>query len=404
MLYLVRRIRCALIVAPILVLIAACDQSASVPTAKQAPPPPQVTVAKPVSRVVAETQEFVGRFVAVDAVEIRARVSGYLDKVAFRDGQRVEKGDLLFTIDQRPFETALAQAKAQVEQARANLEFAQSNLERGQRLKRGTDITEQTYDERVQAERVAKASLVVQETAVKQAELDLQFTELKAPVAGRIGDRRVAPGNLVTGGNGSSTTLLATIQSIDPIRFEFTLDEASYLEFRRTHGEIAVSDANIPVRLKLIGEDTFDHEGRLDFIDNALSTSNGVIRFRAEFPNPTGIFTPGMFGRVRMQMGAPAETLLVPDEAIGSEQANKLVMTVVTKDGKSIAIPRYVTLGPVVDGLRVVRSGLDKSDIVIISGLMRARPNAPVTPKEGSIATAVNGANVVGTSGGAAHQ
>lgn len=393
--YLRSRLRRAAFIAPLAFLLAACSQAASQGQSSKAPPP-QVTVAKPVSRTVAEHKEFVGRFVAVDAVEIRARVSGYLDKIAFRDGQRVKKGDLLFTIDQRPFETILTQAKAQLEQARANLAFAQSNLERGQRLKRGTDITEQTYDQRVQAERVAKAAVLAQEAAVKQAELDLQFTQLTAPVAGRIGDRRVSPGNLVTGGNGSSTTLLATIQSIDPIRFEFTLDEASYLEFVRTHGEHAISDLKVPVRLKLIGEDTFRHEGQLDFIDNAINTSNGVIRFRAELANPNGTLTPGMFGRVRMQMAAPAEVLMVPDEAIGSQLANKVVMTVVTKDGKSVAEPKYVKLGPVIDGLRVVRSGLDKTDVVIISGLMRARPGAPVTPKEGTIATAENSVNAAG--------
>lgn len=385
-------------------LMAGCGQTNSANPTAQTPPPPQVTVAKPVSKMVADEREFVGRFVAVNAVEIRARVSGYLETIEFRDGQRVEKGDLLFKIDPRPFETALAQAKAQLEQMRANLTFAQSNLERGQRLKRGTDITEQTFDQRVQAESVAKASLLAQEAAVKQAELDLQFTQLRAPVAGRIGDRRVAPGNLVTGGNTSSTTLLATIQSTDPIRFEFTLDEASYLEFLRTYGERAISELNVPVKLKLIGEDGFLHEGRLDFVDNALSTSSGIIRFRAEFANGKGILTPGMFGRVKIQLGPPAEALLVPDEAIGSEQANKLVMTVVAKEDKQIATPKYVTLGPLVDGLRVVRSGLDKADLVIISGLMRARPGAPVTPKEGTIATVANDTKGAGASGNAQRQ
>lgn len=392
----IRRVRRTVVLVPL--LLAACGQPSQTQTGGQAPPPPpQVTVAKPLSKVVTEDREFVGRFVAVDAVEIRARVSGYLDKVAFRDGQMIEKGDLLFSIDPRPFETTLAQAKAQFEQARANLAFAQSNLERGERLKRGTDISEQTYDQRIQAERVAMASLSAQEAVVQQAELDLQYTQLKAPVAGRIGDRRVSIGNLVTGGNGSSTTLLATIQSVDPIRFEFTLDETSYLQFVRLHGEHAISDLDVPVKLKLIGDETYRHAGRLDFVDNTISPTNGVIRFRAEFPNPNGTLTPGMFGRIKMQLGEPAEALLVPDTAIASEQVNKLVMTVVNKDGKSIVTPKPVTLGPLFDGLRVVRSGLDKSDVVIISGLMRARPGTPVTPKEGTIATASHAPDTPGT-------
>ena len=180
-----------------------------------------------------DQDEYVGRFVAVDSVEIRARVSGYLDKIHFTDGQMVKQGDLLFTIDKRPFQTSLEQARANLAQARANLAFAEADLARGAQLVRDKTITEQTFDQRTQAKRVAEAAVAAQEAAVRQAELDLEFTELRAPVAGRIGDRRVSPGNLVTGGTGGNTTLLATIVSIDPIRFEFTFDEASYLRYER---------------------------------------------------------------------------------------------------------------------------------------------------------------------------
>ena len=169
------------------------------------------------------------------------------------------------------------------------------------------------------------------------------------------------------------------------------------MQFVRLHGEHAISDLDVPVKLKLIGDETYRHAGRLDFVDNTISPTNGVIRFRAEFPNPNGTLTPGMFGRIKMQLGEPAEALLVPDTAIASEQVNKLVMTVVNKDGKSIVTPKPVTLGPLFDGLRVVRSGLDKSDVVIISGLMRARPGTPVTPKEGTIATASHAPDTPGT-------
>ncbi|MEA2875859.1 MAG: hypothetical protein QOF14_1055 [Hyphomicrobiales bacterium] len=211
--------------------LAACGQSQS-QTQDAAPPPPQVTVAKPVSRMIADQDEYVGRFVAVESVEMRARVSGYLDAIHFQDGQIVRKGDLLFTIDRRPFQTALAQAEASLAQAKANLAFAEADLARGQGVAVGSVITQQTLDQRTQAKRVAEAAVAAQKEIVRQAALDLEFSELRAPVSGRIGDRRVSAGNLVTGGASGSTSLLATIESVDPIRFEFTLDEASYLAIR----------------------------------------------------------------------------------------------------------------------------------------------------------------------------
>lgn len=382
-------LRLAAVLSALALLLAACEKPKSQAQAAP-PPPPEVIVAQPARKVVAEQTEFVGRFVAVDSVEMRARVSGYLDKVHFRDGQLVDKGQLLFTVDRRPFEATLQQAKATLEQAKANLSFAENNLERGENLKRGTVISDQTLDQRVQAERVARSSVMAQEAAVRQAELDLQFTELKAPVAGRIGDRRVSPGNLVVGGSSGTSTLLATIQSVDPMRFEFTVDEAAYLRFLAVHGESAASSPNVKVRLKLIDEDKFAREGRIDFVDNSISRSAGVIRMRAEFPNPTGKLTPGMFGRIQIDVAPPAEALLVPDEAIGTEQARKYVLVIADKDGKKVAKPTYIVPGPVVDGLRVVKSGLTGEDWVIIKGLMRARPGSPVTPKEGPIATAAN--------------
>jgi RND family efflux transporter MFP subunit len=346
------------------------------------PPPPQVSVAKPTKRLVAERDEYVGRFVAVDSIEVRARVSGYLDAVHFQDGQLVKKGDLLFTIDRRPFEATLAQAQANLQQARANLAFAEAELERGQSLVRGSTITQQTFDQRTQAKRVAEASVSAQEAAVRQATLDLEFTGLRAPVSGRIGDRRVAPGNLVTGGTTGTTTLLATITSIDPIRFEFTMDEASYLRYARPTGDGSSPGnrgVNVPVRLKLIDETSFSHEGRTDFLDNAIDRASGTIRVRAELPNPDGTFTPGMFARVQVPVAAPAEALLVPEAAIGTEQVRKFVLVV---DGENVARPKYVTLGPVTEGLRVVTAGLAPEDRVIVNGLMRARAGVKVTPQE----------------------
>jgi RND family efflux transporter MFP subunit len=371
-------------------ILAACGQGQS--QTRAAPPsPPQVTVAKPVSKAVADQDEYVGRFVAVDSVEVRARVSGYLDAIHFRDGQMVKKGDLLFTIDRRPFQTALDQAQANLAQARANLTFTESDLARGQNLVGNAVISRQTLDQRLQANSVAKAAVAAQEAAVRQATLDLEFTELRAPVSGRIGDRRVSPGNLVMGGTTGNTTLLATIQSTDPIRFEFTFDEASYLRYLRlgeANANIADGGTTIPVKLKLIDEPAFRHDGKMDFVDNAIDRSSGTIRGRADFANPKGTFTPGMFGRVRLAAAPPNEALLVPDAAIGTEQVRKFVLVV---DAENIARPKYVTLGPVVDGLRVIEDGLAKDDRVIVNGLMRARPGSKVAPQAQNTADATAG-------------
>lgn len=378
-------------------LLAGCGESQ--PNAQAvAPPAPKVTVAKPVKKLVSDFDEYVGRFVAYDFVEVRSRVSGYLDKIHFTDGQMIKEGDDLFTIDRRPFEAALAQAKAAREQAEANLAFAESDLKRGESLIRGTTITQQTLDQRTQAKRVAEASVTAQEAAQRQAELDLQFTELKAPISGRIGDRRVSVGNLVTGGTAGNTTLLATVVSVDPIRFEFTMDEASYLRYLRAATEAAATSSNrgmsLPVKLKLIDERDFVHEGKIDFVDNAIDRSSGTIRGRAEFRNPDGKLTPGMFGRIQIAVSKPAVALLVPDSAIGTEQVRKFVYAVSPDD---VANPKYVTLGSVVDGMRVITDGLDSDDTVVVNGLMRVRPGTKVSPQQ---ATASNGdgkGTVVGT-------
>ena len=346
------------------------------------PPPPAVTVAKPVQRAVVDYDEYVGRFVAVNSVEIRARVSGYLQEIHFRDGQLVKQGDLLFTIDKRPFSNALDQARANLELAKSNLAFTEADLTRGQQLVRDRTITEQTFDQRTQANRNAKASVAANEAAVRQAELDMQFTELRAPVDGRIGDRRVSPGNLVTGGITGNTTLLATIVSIDPIRFEFTFDEASYLRYERLAKggkEMTAREGSVIVSLKLIDESDFVHRGYLDFVDNVIDRTTGTIRGRAVFANPGSVFTPGMFARVRLPGSPSYQALLVPDVAIGAEQVRKYVLVV---DAENVARAKYVTLGPVVEGLRIVKQGLAADDRVIVNGLMRARPGQKVTPQQ----------------------
>lgn len=347
------------------------------------PPAPGVTVAKPVKRTVFDYDEYVGRFVAVNSVEIRARVSGYLDAVHFTDGQIVKQGDLLFTIDKRSFQNALDQARANLTQAKSNLAYTESDLARGQQLVRDRTITEQTFEQRSQANRNAQASVAANEAAVRQAELDLEFTELRAPITGRIGDRRVSPGNLVTGGLSGTSTMLAMIVSIDPIRFEFTFDEASYLRYERMSNlgrDEHSRGAGVEVALKLIDERDFDHKGRMDFVDNVIDRSTGTIRGRAVFDNPGGVFTPGMFARVRVPGSPPYEALLVPDIAIGTEQARKYVLVV---NADSTVAQKYVVLGQTTpDGLRVIKEGLGPDDRVIVNGLMRARPGMKVTPQE----------------------
>ena len=354
-----------------------CGQSRQ-PSAAQAP---AVTVAKPVQRTVVDQDEYVGRFVAVSAVEMRSRLSGYLAEIHFTDGQMVKQGDLLFTIDRRPFEIALEQMRANLAQARANLAFAKSDLERGQSLLQNKTITEQTYDQRTQAKSVAEASVAAQEAMVHSAELDLeQYSELRAPIDGKIGDRRVSVGNLVTGGTGGNTTLLATIVSVDPIRFEFTFDEASYLRYQRFANKAGGGvDGGVPVSLKLLDEKDFVHTGKIDFVDNVINQSSGTIRGRAVFANPKGILTPGMFGRVRVPGSPPYTALLIPDDAIASEQARKYVLVV---DDANVVRQKYVTLGQLDDGLRVIRDGLTASDRVIVNGLMRVRPGIKVNARE----------------------
>jgi RND family efflux transporter MFP subunit len=348
-----------------------------------APPPPAVTVAKPIKRTVSDFDEYVGRFAAINSVEVRARVSGYLDGVHFKDGQIVKQGDLLFTIDKRPFQNTLDQARANLAQAKSNLTFTEADYTRGQQLVRDKTITDQTFEQRSQAYRNAQASVSNNEAAVRQAELDIEFTELRAPVNGRIGDRRVSPGNLVTGGTGGNTTLLATIVSTDPIYFEFTFDEASFLRYERmskTGNDIASRRAGVQVALKLIDEQDFAHNGDMDFVDNAIDRSTGTIRGRAVFANPNNIFTPGMFARVRVPGSPPYEALLLPDAAVGTEQVRKFVLTV---NADNTVVPKYVTLGQTTaDNLRVIKDGVGADDRVIVNGLLRARPGQKVTPQE----------------------
>ncbi|WP_081762794.1 efflux RND transporter periplasmic adaptor subunit [Xanthobacter sp. 126] len=374
-------------VVPVLALalaLAGCGQ----PTAQQqgAPPPPQVTVASPTSANVTDTDEYVGRFVAIDEVNVRARVSGYLDKIGFTDGQMVKEGDVLFTIDQRPFKIAVDQAQANLAQAKANLDFTKADLERARTLledKTSNAISKQAFDQRTQAERTAAAIVQSQEAQVRSAQLDLGFTEVKAPVSGQIGDRRVSVGNYVTGGTGATPTLLAVIVSTDPIRFEFTIDEASLLRLTRRMG--GTDFKGDPVALKLIDDKDFVHKGKLDFLNNVVDRETGTIRGRAVFDNKDGLFRPGMFARLRLQSSDPYQALVVPDVAIGTEQVKKFVYVVGPENKVS---QKFVTLGPLQGDMRVIREGLSPDDKVVVNGLMRVRPGVTVTPQVAGAAPA----------------
>lgn len=364
-------------------VLAGCDQqtAASAPT----PVPPTVTVAHPLAKKITEWDEYTGRFDAVDDVELRARVSGYLESVHFKDGQIVKKGDLLFVIDPRPFQIAVDQAKADLAGARARQQLAAIELERAAQLLGASNVSRSTYDQRLQEKESADAAVAAADAALRKAELDLEYTQITAPIDGRTSNRRVDVGNLVLS-DGTGPTLLTTIVSLDPIYFVFDVSEADYLRYQRLDREgrrQSSRDVPNPVYVRLADERGWPRQGHMDFVDNVVDRSTGTIRARAVFANPDYALTPGVFGRLRLLGSGEHEVIMIPDEAVVSDQARKLVMTVAA-DGT--VQPRPVTLGPIVDGLRIVRDGLTADDTVVINGLLRARPGAKVTAQPGSFA------------------
>jgi RND family efflux transporter MFP subunit len=372
-------------------------RTAAPATTPAPPPPPTVTVARPQQRELTDVDEYTGRFVATETVEVRARVSGYLDRVAFTDGQIVRRGELLFVIDQRPFKAVLDQARADLARAKAAVEFADAELDRAKRLIGQQTISEAVFEQRVQAKRQADAQMQSAEASIRRAELDMEFTELRAPISGRIGDRRVAAGNLVTGGTQGNTTLLATIVSMDPIRFEFTADEAAYLRYQRLGiaRPQGAQGAGAPVRVRLIDERDYRHQGNIDFLDNVLDDTSGTIRGRAVFANTQGLFLPGMFGKLQLNGSAPFTALLVPDSALVAEQARRIVWVI---DAENTARAKAVEPGRLLDGnLRVIRSGLAPDDRVVVNGVQRVtRAGLKVNPQEQPPTPAPGGAPASG--------
>ncbi len=376
-----RMLGSALVVA----LFSLCLCTASPARAQQQPAaPPAVTTAQPVERKITEWDEFTGRFEAVDTVEVRARVSGYLTEVHFTDGQMVSKGDLLFVIDPRPFQHIVERLSAELASAKARLEFAQKDFERARPLAKNENISEQVFQQRQRDLGEAEGALQSSQASLAAAELDLEFTRITAPLAGRISRKQVSVGNYVIG-DSSSSTLLTTIVSQDPIQLYFDISEADYLKYARL-GKAAPS-ANLrqdptPVSLGLLDEKGFPHEGQLDFVDNRIDRATGSLRGRAVFPNPSGLFTPGLFARIRLAGSGEYLALLIPDGAVATDQTNRFVY-VVADDGTVAYKP--VTIGPIVDGMRVIKTGIAASDWVIVNGIQRARPGAKVTPQRSKL-------------------
>jgi membrane fusion protein, multidrug efflux system len=347
------------------------------PQAAAAPPP--VTVAQPTKRTVTDWDEFTGRFEPVEEVQVRARVGGFVTSVEFRDGAIVHAGDLLYVIDPRPFEAVALQANGQLADARAKAELAKRELDRGLNLVQTSAVSEQVVDQRRQALQAAHAAETVAEGALKAAQLNIEFSHVLAPLTGRVSRHLVSVGNLVQGSEGTST-LLTSIVSLDPIYVYFDMDEATYVKNSRLWFEgrrPSSRETPNPVQVTLVGETKPSHDGKMDFVDNRLDVSTGTLRGRAVIPNKDYSILPGQFGRVRLIGSSPYEALLVPDTAITTDQSRKIVF-VVKEDDTVEAKP--VVLGPLDEGLRVVREGLKPDDRVVVDGLQRARVGAKVAP------------------------
>ncbi|MFC5344585.1 efflux RND transporter periplasmic adaptor subunit [Brevundimonas staleyi] len=344
----------------------------------QGPPPAApVTVAVPLAERVVDWDDFTGRFEAISSVEVRARVGGFIQAVHFRDGDYVQRGQLLFTLDPRPAQAQLASARAALTQAQAQLTLARTNLTRSEALLTSQAVSQAEVDTNKGAVETAEANVAAAQAAVRARQLDVEFTRVTAPASGRVSDRRVDPGNVVAGGS-SAADVLTTIVSSSPIYFVFEGSEALLLKYQRD----ARAGRSAPVRIRLQDESEFTRTGTLDFTDNAVDASSGTIRLRAVIPNGDNFLKPGMFAQARVAGAGAYDALLVPDSAIGTDQARRVV-SVVNADGS--VTPTPVQLGPLVDGLRVIRSGIRPTDRVIIDGLQRAMPGMKVAPTNGRI-------------------
>src|SRR5246127_1129190 len=357
-------------------LAPSADQAAAVA-------PPAVAVSVPLQRDVDTRLQFLGQFSAVNKVELRAQVGGTLTQIGFEDGDTVHTGDLLFEIDPTPYQIKLSEVTAQLESARARLDLANREAMRASTLARTGAGSVQAADQRGAEQRAAQAAVNEAEARVRDALFDVNHTRITAPFTGRIGSHLVSVGNLVAGSRAgtSPTTLLATLVSVDPIYLNFDMSEADYMTFQQERQQQKGPLAD-KVQISLANETGFTREGTLGFVDNTLDRSSGTIHARATIPNSDLMLTPGGFARIRLEVAPPAPALLVPDASVLPDQSEHIVLTVGPND---VVTPKRVQLGDLRDGLRVIRSGLEPSDRVIVDGIPMARPGSTVTPQSGSI-------------------
>jgi RND family efflux transporter MFP subunit len=348
-----------------------------------------VVVSRPLVRTLDPSRGFLGQFSAVERVELRAQVGGTLTGIHFKDGDIVHRGDLLFTIDPAPYEIRLAQAKAQLESATARLDLANRERERAEKLLESHAVAREEFDTRVSEQTAAHAAIDAAKAQIRDAEFDLEHCRIAAPFTGRIGTHLVSVGNLIAGSRAatSPTTLLATLVSLDPIWLDFDMSESDYLAFSRERAKLKDNSAE-RVQIELSDEAQFTRQGRLDFVDNVLDRSSGTLHARATVSNPDLLLTPGEFARARLSVGAPTPYLLVPDSAVLPDQSQHLVLTV-SPDGT--VVPRQVEIGDLRDNLRVIRSGLNPKDRVIVDGLPYATPGSKVEAQEGAARYAAAG-------------
>ena len=370
----------AISLATLTALNAGCSSSAQ----PKAPAPAEVGVAEVICKQIGDSDEFTGRLEAVDAVEVRPRVSGYLESLHFKEGEIVRKGDLLFQIDRRPFQAEVDRLKGELAQAKAQRSRAQSDFERAERLHNNDGMSAEEYDRRAAARNEADARIAATEAALRGAELNLEFTRVTAPITGRVGRAEITQGNLVEGG-AAQIKPLTTLVSLDPIYVYFDVDEQTYLKYARLtrSGGARSHDLRGTAQLGLADEGGFPHLGQVSFVDNQVSSSTGTIRLRATFANKNFALTPGLFARIRLQGGETHRGCLARDEAVVTDLNQKYVFVL----GRNNTLAyRPVKLGPMTEGLRVVRDGLQDGDVIVVSGLQRVRPGATVAPKMMSMA------------------
>ena len=363
----------------IAVSLSACKPTVKGPGGAQQATAPDVTVAKPIARRLTDWDEFTGRLIAREKVEIRARVSGYLTEVHFKEGTEVKEGDLLFTIDPRPYQAIVQRAEAVLAQAKTNAELANIEAKNATTLRQGQVISTEESERRLKSAAGEQAAVRAAEAMVTTAKLDLEFTQIKAPISGRVSDARVTQGNLITGGT-SDPTLLTNILALDPIYVDFEVDERSALKYREMHKSGERESAlfqRIPAEMALVNQEGWPHKGEIDFVDNQINPETGTIRARGIFPNKDRLMSPGFFAKVRIPGSGEYDGLLIRDAAVGDDQGSSYVW-VINADDK--AVYRPVKLGPLVDGMRVVREGLKADERVVILGLMSVRNGSQVKP------------------------